>query len=255
MPPNKPARRAGQAIQACFILRQEFQACCPRAESNHLLEALDGEVRDQAAALELLARASHNFIMCIPDFREVIERDCFIALWGFLHLVDQKNKAMDKSNKIYKVRPMLDRMLPLFCLCTKNHLAIKQYICKKPVRWGIKSFLLCEAKTCYILDAEIYKAAGSRTPPLSPPRISLQRCPPSRGELSGRQQKLHAVHKMFLQLCRSVVLFHLLKKDELGVLASGSVMPSLEGLQLYNARRGSTVNRRVGARHAQLTTP
>ena len=39
---------------------------------------------------------------------------------------------------------------------TKNRLAIKQYIRDKPVRWGIKSFLLCEAKTGYILDAEIY---------------------------------------------------------------------------------------------------
>ena len=39
---------------------------------------------------------------------------------------------------------------------TNNRLAIKQYIRDKPVRWGIKSFLLCEAKTGYILDAEIY---------------------------------------------------------------------------------------------------
>ena len=58
--------------------------------------------------------ASHNFIVHTPGFREVMERDRFIALWGFLHLVDQTDKAVDKSDKIYKVRPMLDRMLRLF---------------------------------------------------------------------------------------------------------------------------------------------
>ena len=106
--------------------------------------------------------AGHNFIAHTPGF---------IALWGFLHLVDQTDEAVDKSDKIYKVRPMFDRMLPLFrryysprqqlsldegMIPTKNRLAIKQYIRDKPVRWGIKSFLLCEAKTGYILNAEIY---------------------------------------------------------------------------------------------------
>ena len=115
--------------------------------------------------------AGPNFIAHDPGFREVMERDRFIALWGFLHLVDQTDEAVDKSDKIYKVRPMLDRMLPLFrrnysprqqlsleegMIPTKNRLAIKQYIRDKPVRWGIKSFLLCKAKTGYILDTEIH---------------------------------------------------------------------------------------------------
>ena len=46
---------------------------------------------------------------------------------------------------------LVEGMIP-----TKNRLAIKQYIRDKPVRWGIKSFLLCEAKTGYNLNAEIY---------------------------------------------------------------------------------------------------
>ena len=87
--------------------------------------------------------AGHNFIAHTPSFREVMERDRFITLWGFLHLVDQTDEAVDKFDKIYKVRPMLDRMLPLFrryysphqqlsldegMISTKNRLAIKQYI-------------------------------------------------------------------------------------------------------------------------------
>ena len=43
----------------------------------------------------------HNFILCIPFFREVMEHDQFIALWVFLHLVDQTDDAVVKSDKIY----------------------------------------------------------------------------------------------------------------------------------------------------------
>ena len=41
-------------------------------------------------------------------------------------------------------------------------------------------------------------------PPLAPPRISLQCCPPSRVELAGQQQEPHAVHGPLLQLRRAL---------------------------------------------------
>ena len=159
--------------------------------------------------------AGHNFIVHTPGFREVMERDRFIALWGFLHLVDQTDEAVDK---IYKVRPMLDRMLPLFrryysprqqlgldegIIPTKNHLAIKQYIRDKTVKWCIKSFLLCEAKTGYILDADLH--GPGQGPPLAPPQISRQCCTPPRGlAVSGHHQEPHAVHGPLLQLRRAL---------------------------------------------------
>ena len=46
--------------------------------------------------------ADHNLISYTPGFREVMEHNRFITLWGFLHLVDQTDEAVDKSNKIYK---------------------------------------------------------------------------------------------------------------------------------------------------------
>ena len=39
-----------------------------------------------------------------------------------------------------------------------------------------------------------------QVPPLAPPRISRQCCPPSPGELAGHQQEPHAVHGPLLQL-------------------------------------------------------
>ena len=179
--------------------------------------------------------AGHNFIAHTPGFREVMERDRFIALWGFLH-VDQTDEAVEKSDKIYKVRPMLDRMLPLFrryysprqqlsldegMIPTKNRLAIKQYIRDKPVRWGIKSFLLCEAKTGYILDAEIYTGrVRDRHWPLLGSAGSVVR------RLVENSQVTNKNHMLFMdRFYNSVALFHMLKK-ELGVLAAGTVMPS-----------------------------
>ena len=175
--------------------------------------------------------AGYNFIAHTSCFREVIERDRFIALWGFLHLVDQTDEAVDKSDKIYKVRPMLDRMLPLFCrycsprqqlsldegmIPTKNRLAIKQYIRDKPVRWGIKSFLLC-----YILDTEIYTGqVRDRHWPLLGSAGSVVR------RLVENLQVTNKNHMLFMGcFYNSVMLFHLLK-NELGVLAAGTVMPS-----------------------------
>ena len=96
--------------------------------------------------------------------------------------------ARSALTKIYKVRPMLNRMLPLFrryysprpqlsldedMIPTKNRLAIKQYILDKPVRWGFKSFLLCEAKTGYILNAEIYTGLVRDTGPSSDQLVVL----------------------------------------------------------------------------------
>ena len=171
--------------------------------------------------------AGHNFVAHTPGFRKVMERDCFIALWGFLHLVDQMDKAVDKSDKIYKVRPMHNRMLPLFCRYysprqqlslnegknpTKNRLIIKQYISDKPVRWGIKIFLLCEAKTGFILDAEIYtdQVKDCHWPLLGSASSVVHR-------LVENSQVANKNHMLFMdRFYNSVTLFHLLK-NELGV--------------------------------------
>ena len=39
---------------------------------------------------------------------------------------------------------------------TKNRLSFKQYIKDKPIRWGIKTFLLCDSENGYIVNAEVY---------------------------------------------------------------------------------------------------
>ena len=101
-----------------------------------------------------------NFVVHTPGFGEVMTRDRFLSLWTYLKIVGEEDPTLDKTDKIYKVRPMLNQLLPMFrhyynanqelsldegMIPTKNRLGIKQYIKSKPTKWGIKSFLLCDA--------------------------------------------------------------------------------------------------------------
>ncbi|XP_005097783.1 piggyBac transposable element-derived protein 4-like [Aplysia californica] len=112
-----------------------------------------------------------NFLSETPGFRKVLTRDRFLTLWTFLHIVDERDPELNKNDKIYKVRPFLSTLLEKFkhhykpkqflsldegMIPTKNRLAIKQYIKDKPIKFGIKSFILCEGDTGYILSSEIY---------------------------------------------------------------------------------------------------
>ena len=84
-----------------------------------------------------------NFVTETPGFREVMERDRFLAIWTFLHIVNERNAELNKEDKIYKIRPFLDSLLEksrqyykprkFFSLDegmipSKNRLSIKQYI-------------------------------------------------------------------------------------------------------------------------------
>ena len=113
---------------------------------------------------------------------------------------------------------------------TKNLLAIKQYIRDKPVRWGIKSFLLCEAKTGYILDAEIYTGwVKDRHWSLLGSAGSVVRR--LMEKLAGHQQEPHAVHGPLLQLR------HALPPDRTWLVRipvqGSSVCHRLKGLQAH----------------------
>ena len=122
---------------------------------------------------------------------------------------------------LLQLRPCQQLSLDKGMIPTKNRLAIKQYIRDKPVRWGIKSFLLCEAKKGYILDAEIYTSrVKDRHWPLLRSAGSVVRCLVENAHVTNKN------HMLFMdRFYNSVALFHLLK-NALGVLAAGTIMPS-----------------------------
>ena len=169
---------------------------------------------------------------------------------------------------------------------TKNRLAIKQYIRNKPVRWHQE---LSTVRGQDGLHSRCRNLHGpGQGPPLAPPRISWQCCPPSRGELAGHQQEPHAVHGPLLQLRRALPPaeertrspghgHHHAKPqalpqgtrqeaDQRGqykfrcwgalcTIAWKDRKPIHFLSNYHDPRRASTVNRRVGDRLAQLTAP
>lgn len=104
-----------------------------------------------------------------PGYRNIFSRDRWLAIWKFLHYVDEQET--EKDDKLYKLRPLVNRLVDNFqshyvlsqdvsidegMIPSKNRLGFKQYLKDKPVKWGIKTFMLCESKTGYIYDLEIY---------------------------------------------------------------------------------------------------
>uniref|UniRef100_A0A2C9K812 PiggyBac transposable element-derived protein domain-containing protein n=1 Tax=Biomphalaria glabrata TaxID=6526 RepID=A0A2C9K812_BIOGL len=140
-------------LKAFFGLRLQMEQCIkPRYE-------------------DYWASSSKSFVSETPGFRSVMQRDRFLSIWTHLHFVNELNPTVDKTDKIYKVRLMLDMLLtkcphfysPSQCLCLdegmipcKGRLAIKQYIKSKPIKWGIKAYMACDSNTGYIMNLEIY---------------------------------------------------------------------------------------------------
>jgi hypothetical protein len=116
-------------------------------------------------------RTKNTAICFTPGYGQVMARDRFLAIWACLHAVDEEDPNLNKADKIYKVRPVFDHLIARFkhfyvpygnlsldegMVPTKNKLSIKQYIKDKPIRWGIKTYLLCDSMNGYIMNAEIY---------------------------------------------------------------------------------------------------
>jgi len=116
-------------------------------------------------------RSKDSWLTRTPGFSQVFTRDRFLAIWSLLHCVDERDVTVDKTDKIYKTRPIVNYLIEKFqfyyipecelslddgMIPTKNSLSMKQYIKDKPIKWGIKTFILCESKTGYILNAEVY---------------------------------------------------------------------------------------------------
>ncbi|XP_064647459.1 piggyBac transposable element-derived protein 4-like [Lineus longissimus] len=116
-------------------------------------------------------KVKKNMLTVTPGFPKVFCRDRFLAIWSVLHCVDEQDPALDKTDKIYKSRPIFNYILERFkrhytpeqelsldegMIPTKNSLSIRQYIKDKPIKWGIKTFLLTDSENGFIIDAEVY---------------------------------------------------------------------------------------------------
>ena len=112
-------------------------------------------------------RYKNNFLIITPGFPKVLTRDKFLAIWSMLHCVDEKTLMWTRLINIYKSRLVFNYIFERFqkhyepnqelslvegIIPTKNSLYVKY----KPIRWGLKTFLLTDSEHVYIVNAEIY---------------------------------------------------------------------------------------------------
>ncbi|KAK0142031.1 PiggyBac transposable element-derived protein 4 [Merluccius polli] len=103
-----------------------------------------------------------------------MSRDRFDMIWRYLHLQDNLDPALDKSDKLWKIRRFMDLLLLQFqalyevngyvsvdesMVKYKGRLAFRQYLPMKPVKWGIKVWVMAESKTGYVNNFQVYTGA------------------------------------------------------------------------------------------------
>ena len=130
--------------------------------------------------LELYWQTKHPLI-ATTGISSVMSLIRFEQLYRFLHLAnsdDQVPAGSPGHDKLFKVRRLLDLVLPKFqseytlhapvtideaMIPFKGRLSFKQYIKNKPVKWGIKAFVLSDAATGYVYKMQVYTGKGMET--------------------------------------------------------------------------------------------
>ena len=108
-------------------------------------------------------------------------RDRFFELSRFLHFVDNSQLAPRNTpeyNKLGKVQTMIDLLSHQFetmfnlnkevavdeaMIKFKGRSTLKQYLPKKPVKRGIKAWVLADSRTGYVSRLEIYKGKSGNS--------------------------------------------------------------------------------------------
>ena len=113
-------------------------------------------------------------IMSTPFFGSTMSRTRFLQILRYLHFVDNSLAPGPDSpnfNKLYKIQPLLDLIIPRFravykperqlavdetLIKFKGKVHFRQFIPIKPGRFGIKAFTLAESTSGYVLGSKVY---------------------------------------------------------------------------------------------------
>ncbi|BFZ22082.1 hypothetical protein BsWGS_25121 [Bradybaena similaris] len=113
-------------------------------------------------------------------FREIISRDRFLSILSVFHVVDnskQKPRDHPEYDKSFKIRPLLNMLLPLWqkyfhlqkeisvdesMIPFKGRTSYMQYMPKKPHKWGLKAWGLADARTGYMWNWQLYVGKEDR---------------------------------------------------------------------------------------------
>ena len=117
------------------------------------------------------------FLTETPGYAQVMSKDEYLLIRSALHFAD--NDAADTTDKLYKLRPLMDKVQHLYTeiYCPHKELSVDetiikfkgalqflQYLPDKPTKWGIKLWSLCDARTGYLLKFMVYLGAEPNAP-------------------------------------------------------------------------------------------
>ena len=98
------------------------------------------------------------------------DKNKFQSILQNLHFSNNDND--DKTDKSYKIRPVIEHLNKVFAesllnspfqsvdehMCKlKGRLSMKQYINNKPIKWDFKYWYRCDSETCYLYQLELYQ--------------------------------------------------------------------------------------------------
>ena len=120
---------------------------------------------------------STNILHRMPFFGTVMSADRFFDVLRFLHVVDNRTQNNPVNSQIWKIRPLVDGLLSNFkslyypgkqlsldeATCPyKGRVSFLTYKPKKPHKWGLKLFQICDSVTGYCCAFQV--ASGGSGP-------------------------------------------------------------------------------------------
>ena len=115
-------------------------------------------------------------MLSYPWFPSILSRDRFILIARYFHV---SNDAHFPGDKLSKVRPVIDHLLQCFpkhwtphreisideqMIGTRCRVSFIQYMPKKPVKFGVKNWVLADSVYPYVCNFQIYTGKNDRTP-------------------------------------------------------------------------------------------
>ena len=115
----------------------------------------------------------------MPLYPSITPRNRFSDIMRFFHISNNQipEPASVKHDKLNKLRPLLDAILPKFgSLCYpgqnlspdesmlkfKGRLSFLQYMPRKPIKWGMKAFSLNKSETGYTCSWTLYTGSATK---------------------------------------------------------------------------------------------
>ncbi|XP_064635785.1 piggyBac transposable element-derived protein 4-like [Lineus longissimus] len=114
---------------------------------------------------------STDELLNTPIFGKTLPRNRFQLLMKFLHFSNNDDIPADNEDKLIKVRPIIDALIPKFgeyynphehvsidegMLKWKGRLVFRVYNPMKPIKYGIKSYILADSHSAYCWNMIVY---------------------------------------------------------------------------------------------------